>query len=175
MKLHENTISLEEVAKIVTNKKLQKGDLETFLFPQEGKNIFSFKNKVDINVNLSEEIKNNKNVSFILASDSTIFGGSDLKILAINNCRIEVGNSCQIWTDNNCEVICGRNCEIDCENNCKITVRKDNEVITGNECQINYNGHGSDFEKDIQKWTIGENNKFFVGVLEYFVNKKSQL
>ena len=175
MKLHENEISFEEIQKIVTNKKIKEGDLETFLFPQEGKNIFSFKNKVDINVNLSEEIKSNKNVSFILASDSTIFGGSDLKILAINNCRIEVGNNCQIWTDNNCEVICGSNCEIDCEDNCQVTVRKDNEVITGNECQINYNGHGSDFEKDIQKWTIGENNRFFVGALEYFVNKKSQL
>jgi len=175
MKLHENTISLEEVAKIVTNKKLQKGDLEIFLFPQEGKNVFFFKNKVDINVNLSEEIKENKNVCFILASNSTIFGGSNLNILAINNCRIEVGNNCKVWTDNNCEVICGSNCEIDCENNCKITVRKNNEIITGNECQINYNGHGSSFEEDVKSWTIGENNKFFVGALEYFVNKKSQL
>jgi hypothetical protein len=40
MKLHENTISFDEVQKIVTNKKLKEGDLETFLFPQEGKNIF---------------------------------------------------------------------------------------------------------------------------------------
>ena len=57
MKLHKNTISFDEVQKIVTNKKLKEGDLETFLFHQEGKNIFSFKNKVDINVNLSEKIK----------------------------------------------------------------------------------------------------------------------
>ena len=174
MKLHENAISLEEVAKIVTNKKLQEGDLEIFLFPQEGKKIFSFKNKVDINVNLSQEIKNDKNVFFILASNSTIFGGSSLNILAIENCRIEVMNNCKIWTDNNCEVICGSNCEVDCENNCKITVRKNNKLLSGNECQINYNGHGSDFEKDVQKWTIGENNKFQVGALEYFI-KETQL
>ena len=175
MKLHENIISFDEVQKIVTNKKLKEGDLETFLFPQEGKNIFSFKNKVDINVNLSEKIKNDKNVFFILASNSTIFGGSNLNILAIENCRIEVGNNCKIWTDNNCEVICGSDSEVDCENDCKITVRKCSKLVSGNDCQISYNGHGGDFEKDIKSWTIGENNKFFVGPLEYFVNKKSQL
>lgn len=175
MKLHENEINFNEVAKIVTNKKLKEEDLEIFLFHQEGKNIFSFKNKVDINVNLSDEIRNNRNVAFILASNSTIFGGSNLKILAINNCHIEVMNNCTIWTDNNCEVICGSNCEIDCEANCKITVRKGNNIVTGKNCQINFNGHGSDFEEDIKKWKIGENNKFQVGALEYFVNKKSQL
>lgn len=175
MKLHENTISFDEVQKIVTNKKLKEGDLETLLFPQEGKNIFSFKNKVDINVNLSEKIKNDKNVFFILASNSTIFGGSNLNILAIENCRIEVCNNCKIWTDNNCEVICGSNCEIDCETNCKITVRKCSKLVSGNDCQISYNGHGSDFEKDVKSWTVGENNKFQVGALEYFVNRKSQL
>lgn len=174
MKLHENKINFNEVAKIVTNKKLKEGDLETFLYPQEGKSVFSFKNKVDINVNLSEEIKNNKNVVFILASHSTIFGGSNLKILAINNCRIEVMNNCIIWTDNNCEVICNTNNDIDCENDCKITVRKGNNIISGENCQINFNGHGSDFEKDIKKWEIGKNNKFQVGALEYFI-KETQL
>ncbi len=175
MKLHENEIPFEEIQKIVTNKKIKEGDLETFLFPQEGKNIFSFKNKVDINVNLSEKIKNDKNVFFIIVSDSTIFGGSNLNILAINNCRIEVMNNCKIWADSNCEIICHRNNDIDCEDNCEITIRKENNLTTGKNCQINFNGHGSDFEEDIKKWTIGENNKFQVGALEYFVNKKSQL
>lgn len=175
MRLHENDISFEEIQKIVTNKKITKGDLETFLFPQEGKNVFSFKNKVDINVTLSKEIKDNKNVFFILASDSTIFGGSNLNILAIENCRIEVGNNCKIWVDNNCKIVCGSDCEVDCEDDCEVTVRKNNNVTTGKNCNISYNGHGSDFERDIQNWTIGENNKFFVGALEYFVNKKSQL
>ena len=84
-------------------------------------------------------------------------------------------NNCKIWADSNCEIICHRNNDIDCEDNCEITIRKENNLITGKNCQINFNGHGSDFEEDIKKWTIGENNKFFVGVLEYFVNKKSQL
>lgn len=178
MKLHENNIPFEEIQKIVTNKKLKEGDLEIFEIHQEDKIILSFKDSVDINVNLSKEIneiKNHKKIHFMLSSNSTLIGGSDLKILAINNCRIEVMNNCQIWADSNCEIICHRNNNIDCEDNCEITIRKENNLIIGKNCQINFNGHGSSFEEDVKSWTIGENNRFFVGALEYFVNKKSQL
>ena len=172
MKLHENSISFEEIQKIVTNKKIKKGDLETFELHQEGKILLSFKNEVKINTNLSKEIKEHGNVHVMLSPNSTIFGGSNLKILATSNCSIEVGNNCRIWTDDNCTIICGNNCEINCDNNCKITTRKTKDVIVGDNCEINYNGHGSDFEKDIQNWTIGENNRFQVGALEYFVKKR---
>ena len=145
MKLHENNISFEEIQKIIINKKLKKGDLETFLFHQDGKIVLSFKDSVDIDVNLSEEIRENRNVRFILSSDSTLIGGSNLTILAINGCRIEVGDRCKIWTDDNCEVVCRSHNEIDCNNDCKITVRKNNKVITGDRCQISYNGHATNF------------------------------
>ena len=165
MNLYE--IGVKEINKIVKNE-IKSKDVDIFTFTNERKIVISFKTKVDINVFLSKEImENSENIFFIIPSNSTFFGGSNLNILTINNCRVEVSNNCKILSDNNSEIICQNNNNIDCKSNCKITVRKKNNIVTGKNCQINYNGHGSDFEKDVKSWTIGKDNKFFVGALEY--------